>query len=180
MNRTAQRCSRTLRRCGVLVAKALHGFEPLVRDDHPALRRRLSWVAQNFIRQETLTAANAMLPPTQNCPSPPIGETGKPLRLSGFWPQRASMLDLTPDTSASGQLVQHAVDQWVGATVKRSPSWPCSSNRKPSSTHLSTDTATFHLRLVLASGISILPAPADIGGAAVAYRQAAAMGSRRA
>ena len=49
--------------CGVLVAKACTiGFEPLVRDDHPALRQsRLSWVAQNFIRQETLTAANAMI-----------------------------------------------------------------------------------------------------------------------
>ena len=49
--------------CGVLVAKACNiGFEPLVRDDHPALRQsRLSWVAQNFIRQETLTAANAMI-----------------------------------------------------------------------------------------------------------------------
>ena len=38
------------------------GFEPLVRDDQPALRRdRLSWVSQNFIRSETLTAANAMI-----------------------------------------------------------------------------------------------------------------------
>jgi TnpA family transposase len=49
--------------CAVLVAQGCNiGFEPIVRDDHPALRRsRLSWVAQNFIRPETLTAAGAKI-----------------------------------------------------------------------------------------------------------------------
>ena len=47
--------------CAVLVAEATNtGFEPLVRPEVSALRRsRLSWVKQNFMRAETLTAANA-------------------------------------------------------------------------------------------------------------------------
>lgn len=54
--------------CAVLVADATNtGFEPLVRLDVPALRRsRLSWVKQNFLRAETLTAANAALVAAQN------------------------------------------------------------------------------------------------------------------
>jgi TnpA family transposase len=54
--------------CAVLVAEATNtGFEPLVRLDTPALRRsRLSWVKQNFLRAETLTAANAALVTAQN------------------------------------------------------------------------------------------------------------------
>ena len=49
--------------CAVLVAEATNtGFEPLIRQDVPALRRsRLSWVKQNFVRAETLTVANAAL-----------------------------------------------------------------------------------------------------------------------
>lgn len=49
--------------CAVLVAQACNiGLDPLVRDDHPALRQsRLSWVSQNFIRPETLAAANARI-----------------------------------------------------------------------------------------------------------------------
>lgn len=52
----------------VLLAEACNtGFEPLVRRDSPALRRsRLSWVKQNFLRAETLTAANAALVAAQN------------------------------------------------------------------------------------------------------------------
>jgi TnpA family transposase len=52
----------------VLVAEATNtGFEPLVRLDAPALRRsRLSWVKQNFMRTDTLTAANALLVAAQN------------------------------------------------------------------------------------------------------------------
>lgn len=43
------------------------GFEPLIRQDVPALRRsRLNWVKQNFVRAETLTAANAVLVAAQN------------------------------------------------------------------------------------------------------------------
>ena len=47
----------------VLVAQSCNiGFEPMVRPDIPALHRdRLSWVSQNFIRDETLHAANAKL-----------------------------------------------------------------------------------------------------------------------
>lgn len=38
------------------------GLEPLIRGDVPALKRdRLSWVDQNHIRDDTLTAANALL-----------------------------------------------------------------------------------------------------------------------
>jgi len=51
--------------CAVLIAEACNtGAEPLVRTDVPALRRsRLSWVNQNYVRNETLAAANA-------CPKP--------------------------------------------------------------------------------------------------------------
>ena len=54
--------------CAVLVAEACNtGFEPLLRKDVPALRRsRLSWVRQNYIRDDTLTAANAKLVSAQN------------------------------------------------------------------------------------------------------------------
>ena len=47
----------------VLVAESCNiGFEPMIRSDIPALRRdRLSWVSQNFIRDQTLRAANARL-----------------------------------------------------------------------------------------------------------------------
>lgn len=49
--------------CAVLIAEACNvGLEPLVRRDVPALRRgRLSWVAQNYLRAETLVRANARL-----------------------------------------------------------------------------------------------------------------------
>jgi TnpA family transposase len=49
--------------CAVLLAEACNiGLEPLVRSDVPALTRsRLSWVKQNYIRQETLISANARL-----------------------------------------------------------------------------------------------------------------------
>ena len=54
--------------CGGLVAQACNiGFEPLVRTDQPALSRaRLSWVGQNFIRPETIAAANARIVAAQN------------------------------------------------------------------------------------------------------------------
>jgi TnpA family transposase len=47
----------------VLLAEACNtGFEPLVRGDVPALRRsRLGWVKHNYLRADTLTAANARL-----------------------------------------------------------------------------------------------------------------------
>ena len=49
--------------CAVLIAEACNiGMEPLVHNDLPALRRsRLSWINQNFIRNDTLTEANACL-----------------------------------------------------------------------------------------------------------------------
>ena len=54
--------------CACLIADACNnGPEPLIRTDVPALRRaRLSWVSQNFIRNETLTEANACLVAEQN------------------------------------------------------------------------------------------------------------------
>jgi TnpA family transposase len=54
--------------CAVLMAEACNiGFEPMIRNDVPALSRsRLSWVNQNFIRAETLTEANACLVAEQN------------------------------------------------------------------------------------------------------------------
>jgi TnpA family transposase len=54
--------------CAVLVAEACNiGLEPLLQPEDPALRRaRLSWVAQNFVRDETIAAANARLVAAQN------------------------------------------------------------------------------------------------------------------
>jgi TnpA family transposase len=54
--------------CAVLLAEACNtGFEPLVRQDVPSLRPdRLSWVGQNYLRDETLTSANACLVAAQN------------------------------------------------------------------------------------------------------------------
>lgn len=54
--------------CACLIADACNiGPEPLIRPDVPALRRaRLSWVSQNFIRNETLTETNACLVAGQN------------------------------------------------------------------------------------------------------------------
>jgi TnpA family transposase len=49
--------------CAVLLAQACNiGLEPIVRPDVPALTKgKLSWVQQNYIRQETLQSANARL-----------------------------------------------------------------------------------------------------------------------
>src|SRR5450631_339886 len=54
--------------CAVLLSGACNtGPEPLVHQDIPALRRdRLSWVDQNYIRDETLIAANAKLVTAQS------------------------------------------------------------------------------------------------------------------
>jgi hypothetical protein len=54
--------------CASLIADACNiGPEPLIRNDVLALRRaRLSWVNQNFIRNETIAEANACLVAEQN------------------------------------------------------------------------------------------------------------------
>lgn len=54
--------------CAVLMADACNtGLEPFVRGDVPALRRdRLVWVDQNYKRDETIQAANAMLVAAQS------------------------------------------------------------------------------------------------------------------
>lgn len=54
--------------CAVLLAEACNtGPEPLVRRDVQALRReRLAWVNQNYLRDDTLMAANAVLVAAQN------------------------------------------------------------------------------------------------------------------
>jgi TnpA family transposase len=67
-DRQARAADMTTSICAVLLAEATNtGLEPLVRNDTPALRRgRLSWVAQNYLRDETITRANAMLVAAQN------------------------------------------------------------------------------------------------------------------
>jgi TnpA family transposase len=56
--------------CAVLVAEACNiGLEPLLRPEDPALgRARSSWVAQNFVRDETIVAGNARPVAAQNAP----------------------------------------------------------------------------------------------------------------
>ena len=66
--RTARAAELTTSLCAVLLAEACNtGPEPFVRLDAPALRRdRLMWVDQNYVRDETLIAANATLVSAQN------------------------------------------------------------------------------------------------------------------
>ena len=66
--RTARAADLNTSLCAVLLAEACNtGLEPLVHNDFPALRRdRLSWVNQNYIREETLLAANAKLVSAQS------------------------------------------------------------------------------------------------------------------
>jgi TnpA family transposase len=54
--------------CAILMAEACNtGIEPFTRNDVAALRRsRLSWVSQNYFRNETITKANARLVTRQN------------------------------------------------------------------------------------------------------------------
>jgi len=54
--------------CAELLAEACNtGREPFVREDIPALKRdRLVWVDQNYIRNETIMAVNAILVSAQN------------------------------------------------------------------------------------------------------------------
>jgi TnpA family transposase len=66
--RTARATDLHVSLCAVLMAEACNtGLEPLIRGDVTALKRdRLSWVDQNYIRDDTLTAANAMLVAAQS------------------------------------------------------------------------------------------------------------------
>ncbi len=66
--RTARAADLTTSLCAVLLAEACNtGPEPLVRPDVPALRRdRLMWVDQNYLRDDTLMAANNVLVAAQN------------------------------------------------------------------------------------------------------------------
>jgi TnpA family transposase len=66
--RTARAADLTTSLCAVLMAEACNtGPEPLVRQDTPALKRdRLMWVDQNYVRDETLIACNALLVAAQN------------------------------------------------------------------------------------------------------------------
>ena len=54
--------------CAVLFGGACNiGLEPLIRNNNQALRRdRLSWVSQNYLRDDTLSAANAILVAAQS------------------------------------------------------------------------------------------------------------------
>jgi hypothetical protein len=66
--RTARAADLTTSLCAVLMAEACNtGPEPLVRQDTPALKRdRLMWVDQNYVRDDTLIACNAVLVAEQN------------------------------------------------------------------------------------------------------------------
>jgi TnpA family transposase len=66
--RTARATDLHISLCAVLMAEACNtGPEPLIRNDVPALHRdRLSWVDQNYLRDDTLTAANATLVAAQS------------------------------------------------------------------------------------------------------------------
>lgn len=66
--RTARAVDLPISLCAVLLAEACNtGLEPLVRGDVPALKRdRLSWVDQNYVRDDTITAANATLVAAQS------------------------------------------------------------------------------------------------------------------
>jgi TnpA family transposase len=65
---TARAHDLTTSLCAVLLAEACNtGPEPLIRYDIQALRReRLAWVTQNYLRDDTLAAANAILVAAQN------------------------------------------------------------------------------------------------------------------
>jgi len=66
--RTARAANLTTSLCAVLMAEACNtGPEPLVRQDIAALKRdRLLWVDQNYVREDTLVACNAVLVAAQN------------------------------------------------------------------------------------------------------------------
>jgi hypothetical protein len=66
--RTARAADLSTSLCAVLLAEACNtGVEPLIQHEVAALRRdRLSWVNQNYVRDETLLAANAKLVSAQN------------------------------------------------------------------------------------------------------------------
>lgn len=66
--RTARAADLTTSLCAVLMAEACNtGPEPLVRQDTAALKRdRLLWVDQNYVRDDTQMACNAVLVAAQN------------------------------------------------------------------------------------------------------------------
>ena len=66
--RTARAADLHVSLCAVLMAEACNtGMEPLIRSDVPALKRdRLSWVDQNYLRDDTLTSANTLLVSAQS------------------------------------------------------------------------------------------------------------------
>jgi TnpA family transposase len=66
--RNARAQDLTISLCAALLAEACNtGPAPLIRHDVQALRReRLAWVNQNYLRDDTLVAANAMLVAAQN------------------------------------------------------------------------------------------------------------------
>jgi hypothetical protein len=96
--------------CANLIVEACNiGLEPLTRNDIPALRRaRLSWVNQNFIRNETLVDANACLVAEQN--KIPVvqqwggGEVASADGLRFVVPVRTLHAGPTPSTSASNEV----------------------------------------------------------------------------
>lgn len=73
--------------CAILIAEVCNvGLEALVKPDDPALTRsRLSWVAQNYVRAETLTEANARLVDAQaNIPLTEVWGGGELASVDGL------------------------------------------------------------------------------------------------
>jgi TnpA family transposase len=66
--RTARAQDITTSICAVLLAEACNtGPEPFIHNENPSLRRdRLAWVKQNYLRDDTVTDANAILVAAQN------------------------------------------------------------------------------------------------------------------
>ena len=66
--RTARATDLHVSLCAVLLAEACNtGLDPLVRGDVPALKGdRLSWVKQNYLRDDTITPANSTLVTAQS------------------------------------------------------------------------------------------------------------------
>jgi hypothetical protein len=67
-DRSARTADFALSLCAALLAEACNtGPEPFIRHDTLALRRdRIAWVKQNYLRDETITARNAILVAAQN------------------------------------------------------------------------------------------------------------------
>ena len=140
--------------CGALIAQACNiGFEPLIRTDQPALSRtRLSWVSQNFIRPETIAAANARIVAAQNAlPIAHIWGSGEVASADGIrFVALSNAIHAGPNPKyfGAGRGITYynlVSDQFTGLNAVVVPgtlratafsSWDCCSNRRPISSRL--------------------------------------------